>query len=211
MKPAFAIDWPRELREHCSSQRSRTDVISDIMPWTRSSVSSAQPCAGRTSPRVTSLFSEGVINWHSAVCWPMSSSSISFASFTVADIVSLYTSHLEQQGAFLKPREVTRKTMLNLKDFLTQVHRESCRQLLTNSMHIQCSPMVCSGFRFLPVMTWNIRAPHEPSFESSASVKVQFPTCHNKLVVTETPNAGILEHKGISGLSKIGLQAEKRR
>ena len=41
------------------------------------------------------------------------------------------------------------------------------------------------GLGFLPVLAKSLQAPHELSVESSASVKVQLPTCHKKLLICD--------------------------
>ena len=65
----------------------------DIM--TRSLVSSAQPCTGQSSKPAFSSWGN-TINRHSTRDFPVSSSSSTFASFIVADIVSLFGQLLSQ-------------------------------------------------------------------------------------------------------------------
>ena len=102
MRPAFAVGWPRETREHCSPHKlvnlprglhhsDAFDAISFLHGSdfaTPRHTSSAPPRTGRSSTlHVTSVL------LHSGVGWPMSQvSQISFASFTKADIVSSATS-----------------------------------------------------------------------------------------------------------------------
>ena len=91
---SHAFDFMSFLPE-VTSQPSHISVCGIV---THSSVSSVQPCIGRSSSlRVTSiLLGSNTINRHSAGDCSMSSSSSTFASFIVADIVSLFGQALRQ-------------------------------------------------------------------------------------------------------------------
>ena len=58
--------------------------------------------------------------------------------------------HREQQKTFRESRKVARKAMLDFKDFLTQVHRKTCRQTVPHSVHM--FPVLASGVFRVPFL-----------------------------------------------------------
>ena len=105
--------------------------------------------------------------------------------------------HYKRKGACLKTR-----TICDLKNFFAKVQRETCRQILTHSM--QMFPVVANR-----VIRVSLLAEHGVEFPSAPRAQSVFPACHCKLLATDIPEASTFARNGMSGLSKVGLQAEK--